>query len=475
MARRQLSRQRNHFTLQTTELVHEAYLRLADDARGDPARTRVLLRRRCAGHAPGDSWTPRGAAMPPSADPASRLSISTRTSGAVDAYAEQLLDLDDALRGAQAQKRLDPGRGARGGLSILRWHERRGHRTGTRRLSSLGQVGLGARARMAARRAAGRLPHDRASTPGGVAATRADGRSSSTCSPPRWTRRPSSATPCWRPAVPTRRCAPRYHACSRGTRMLESSSATRRARDSSRALDLDGAARLLDAGIERRRSAHDRTIRGGLRRLGRGATGVVYLARDPLLGREVAVKLLSADLSAEAAWARGASSRRRERRPRSITLASSRSTRSAGRTTSGCSSRWRITRAPACASRIAQGPLAVDEAVRIAVGDRRRIGCGAAPSGSSVRDVKPENILLTERGACIVDFGIAKIAGESLTRTGAALGTAAYMSPEQTRGHRRGRAHGSLGARRGALRDAHWRAAVCASRGAKHLCTAGAS
>jgi serine/threonine-protein kinase len=50
------------------------------------------------------------------------------------------------------------------------------------------------------------------------------------------------------------------------------------------------------------------------------------------------------------------------------------------------------------------------------------------------RDIKPENILLTARGACIVDFGIAKVAGETITRTGAALGTAAYMSPEQTRG-----------------------------------------
>jgi serine/threonine-protein kinase len=54
------------------------------------------------------------------------------------------------------------------------------------------------------------------------------------------------------------------------------------------------------------------------------------------------------------------------------------------------------------------------------------------------RDVKPDNIVLSPAGAVLVDFGIAKAVAESssdrLTRSGFAVGTSAYMSPEQIEG-----------------------------------------
>lgn len=54
------------------------------------------------------------------------------------------------------------------------------------------------------------------------------------------------------------------------------------------------------------------------------------------------------------------------------------------------------------------------------------------------RDVKPENIVLASRGAVLLDFGIARAVQQSgtdrLTRSGFAVGTSAYMSPEQIEG-----------------------------------------
>jgi serine/threonine-protein kinase len=83
---------------------------------------------------------------------------------------------------------------------------------------------------------------------------------------------------------------------------------------------------------------------------------------------------------------------------------------------------------------IAQGPLPVATAVRCAI----QLADGLAhahAAGVIHRDIKPANLMFAGDGSIkILDFGIAKIAGEKLTRTGLVLGTLAYMSPEQAMG-----------------------------------------
>jgi serine/threonine-protein kinase len=83
---------------------------------------------------------------------------------------------------------------------------------------------------------------------------------------------------------------------------------------------------------------------------------------------------------------------------------------------------------------IAQGPLPVEQAVGCAIQLAEGLAHAHA-AGVIHRDIKPANLMFGGDGSIkILDFGIAKIAGEKLTRTGLVLGTLAYMSPEQAAG-----------------------------------------
>ncbi len=85
--------------------------------------------------------------------------------------------------------------------------------------------------------------------------------------------------------------------------------------------------------------------------------------------------------------------------------------------------------------RIERGALPLNDAIDIAT----QVGRGLAEAhGAGIvhRDIKPANLLIATSGVVkILDFGLAKLMGsESITGSAAALGTVAYMSPEQARG-----------------------------------------
>jgi pimeloyl-ACP methyl ester carboxylesterase len=86
--------------------------------------------------------------------------------------------------------------------------------------------------------------------------------------------------------------------------------------------------------------------------------------------------------------------------------------------------------------RIRRGPLPVAEALDYT----RQLAAGlghAHAAGIIHRDIKPANVAITRSGQVkILDFGIAKMADASMTRTGMVLGTLAYMSPEQASGEK---------------------------------------
>jgi eukaryotic-like serine/threonine-protein kinase len=86
----------------------------------------------------------------------------------------------------------------------------------------------------------------------------------------------------------------------------------------------------------------------------------------------------------------------------------------------------------------AEGPLHPDRAAEVATDVAAALGF-AHRNGVVHRDVKPGNILITPGGQVkVTDFGIARAFGggeQDLTETGAVMGTATYFSPEQAQGH----------------------------------------
>ncbi len=175
-----------------------------------------------------------------------------------------------------------------------------------------------------------------------------------------------------------------------------------------------------------------------VRELGRGGLGVVYLAHDPKLGRQVALKVplphVLASASMRRRFVREAEAAARLSHPHIVTV------HDAGEVDGVCY----------IAAEYCDGPTLRDWLL----GDRRDISPQTAARlvaqlasavqhahgrGVLHRDIKPGNVLLTGAAhdvAKLTDFGMAKLIESNLdeTHSGMLIGTPAYMSPEQARG-----------------------------------------
>ena len=169
-----------------------------------------------------------------------------------------------------------------------------------------------------------------------------------------------------------------------------------------------------------------------LERIGQGAMGVVYRARDESLDRDIALKIMSmglgADPDARARFKREAQAAARLQHPNIVTI-------------------YELGEhegSPYMAMELLEG-LDLQQAIAAGIRPAPKVtlpivlqllaGLGHAHEHAIVhRDVKPSNLFLPRaRPAKIMDFGVARLAAGGMTTAGMVVGTPNYMSPEQVR------------------------------------------
>lgn len=174
-----------------------------------------------------------------------------------------------------------------------------------------------------------------------------------------------------------------------------------------------------------------------IRPLGMGAMGVVYLAEDPRIERQLAIKTVRLEgregdvLDRKQRLLREAKAAGRLVHPHVVTLFD------AGEEGDTLFLAFEFVKGQDLSGRLEAGPpFTLSEALRTV--RQAADGLGYAHAHGIVhRDIKPSNLLLDERGGVkISDFGIAKMAGQAteLTMTGSVVGSPHYLSPEQIRG-----------------------------------------
>lgn len=194
--------------------------------------------------------------------------------------------------------------------------------------------------------------------------------------------------------------------------------------------------------------------------LGSGGMGTVYRATDTVLGRQVAIKVLPADLAADPGWVS------RFRREAQALAALNHPNVGAiygfealdGRAGPAFGLVLELVEGPTLAERLRTGPLPVEEALVIAQQIAEALDA-AHQRGIVHRDLKPANIKVRDDGTVkVLDFGIATVTSSenadergadaarrdppvapsvtsATAATGVILGTAAYMSPEHAKGN----------------------------------------
>ncbi len=171
-----------------------------------------------------------------------------------------------------------------------------------------------------------------------------------------------------------------------------------------------------------------------LRPIGKGAMGKVYLAHDTILDRDVALKVMVAQIADDPElkqrFTREAQAVAKMQHPNLVTVFD------LGSHTDG---------SPYIAMEFLKGqdlqkavrqtpPMTVERKVAVIV----QVLAGLAhahQAGIVHRDIKPANIFIQDDGSVkIMDFGVARLTTASMTGTGNIVGTADYMSPEQVKG-----------------------------------------
>ena len=164
----------------------------------------------------------------------------------------------------------------------------------------------------------------------------------------------------------------------------------------------------------------------------------VFVAEEHRLGRRVVVKLLSPELSAAVSASRF---EREIRVAASLQQANIVPVLAAGDLEGLPYYTMPFVEGESLRARLGRGPVPIAEAVGI-LRDVARALAYAHEHGVVHRDIKPDNVLLSGHTAVVTDFGIAKAiaaassvaSGATLTQLGTAIGTPAYMAPEQAAG-----------------------------------------